>query len=835
MKNKRSSDDDVPAAGKGEGLLIWKEKSSIDRKEGSQIVSGRHGLEVNMGHARGPNNAMLRPKGINSSTVEEETRRRRSCLNPPALSAERTDYVLDNKPPFLVFGHVPERLDMCVSIDLKLRGHVPHHRDEVWRNLSTNREIALFTGDVHKLPASSDFSFRSNNSDWISTTGLESEGLVELAESRKRHNSLRSAGLEDVKKAISGSRMSKPNELRMDDIGASLSVFPKATHQATGALRHTHVHHLSSMVHSNIPGQKLGFVRREKQARLERILGLLSCPSEICLRDNPFWIRATLRSSRTCFIFGQDKGNNEAVVLQMTKTKLLTFGRKTPSLSFQQEKETVNGRRHIAPDWQRRAFGVDLYWTLNGRSDKTIVFGDASDKAIVLVTEKVESVVKTDTGLQKLEFIAEDGSPMDVDHEDVVMGDATNSRICRNLRFLHQPPIDLSISLFIERLLRTENLFNVGVLQIIDYPPTQFAMRLVFANRDPDRHCRCSRKGDARSDIFFALIFPSGVLHVRQASMLAVQSLHDFDVNCTKKLQQEGFARMMLALLTIGTCLEPAVRSMTGLHSVSHVCESWLCFSRCYFGKRETPRLLLDASEVKSPPEKRGRPSKVEPETLLKRLLMPPKYDYICNTMVEEGREKKLLSSAFARYPEPMTDTSEPQTDLIRVAETSLKTVLGTLNEADWWAMVFLPRGALFVPLRFKLSFSLTLACSSAITMNYGLIPVPGLFICSICRKVDMGVGCALCGEQREMYLENVLSHCLEKEPGVATICRCDGCRAVQEKLRELRYEIERREHVREADAMVVDDKDVSMESLDGMERDVIMEGMEVAAKQNSR
>ncbi|KAJ7596727.1 hypothetical protein C8J56DRAFT_295687 [Mycena floridula] len=63
-------------------------------------------------------------------------------------------------------------------------------------------------------------------------------------------------------------------------------------------------------------------------------------------------------------------------------------------------------------------------------------------------------------------------------------------------------------------------------------------------------------------------------------------------------------------------------------------------------------------------------------------VLMAPKYDYIWNTVVEEGREKKLLSSAFTRYPEPMIDTSEPQTDLIRVAETSLKMVLGTPNEA---------------------------------------------------------------------------------------------------------------------------------------------------------
>ncbi|KAJ7594990.1 hypothetical protein C8J56DRAFT_1044707 [Mycena floridula] len=512
--------------------------------------------------------------------------------------------------------------------------------------------------------------------------------------------------------------------------------------------------------------------------------------------------------------------------------------------------------------------------------DKTIVFGDASDKAIVLVTEKVESVVKTDTGLQKLEFIAEDGSPMDVDHEDVVMGDATNSRICRNLRFLHQPPIDLSISLFIERLLRTENLFNVGVLQIIDYPPTQFAMRLVFANRDPDRHCRCSRKGDARSDIFFALIFPSGVLHVRQASMAHCrQEDKHFTAYATAcgteltrfrcQLHEEAAAgrvceddvgaldywdvsRARCSIYDWSSfCLldDPQLVSSSATLTQTRLRELALLLAmlfrqardaeivaRC---ERKTSWITLPATVL----ELFKRFDVVEP------VLMPPKYDYICNTMVEEGREKKLLSSAFARYPEPMTDTSEPQTDLIRVAETSLKTVLGTLNEADWWAVVFLPRGALFVPLRFKLSFSLALACSSAITMNYGLIPVPGLFICSICRKVDMGVGCALCGEQREMYLENVLSHCLEKEPGVATICRCkyymlicrdsDGCRAVQEKLRELRYEIERREHVREADAMVVDDKvddkDVSMESLDGMERDVIMEGMEVAAKQNSR
>ncbi|KAJ7597852.1 hypothetical protein C8J56DRAFT_329249 [Mycena floridula] len=56
--------------------------------------------------------------------------------------------------------------------------------------------------------------------------------------------------------------------------------------------------------------------------------------------------------------------------------------------------------------------------------------------------------------------------------------------------------------------------------------------------------------------------------HIRQLAIQSLRPRYDFDVNCTKKLQQEGSARMISALLTIRTCLEPAIRSMTGLHSV---------------------------------------------------------------------------------------------------------------------------------------------------------------------------------------------------------------------------------------------------------------------------
>ncbi|KAJ7573964.1 hypothetical protein C8J56DRAFT_1065215 [Mycena floridula] len=132
--------------------------------------------------------------------------------------------------------------------------------------------------------------------------------------------------------------------------------------------------------------------------------------------------------------------------------------------------------------------------------------------------------------------------------------------------------------------------------------------------------------------------------------------------------------------------------------------------------------------------------------------------------------------------------------------------------------------------------------------------------VLSLCGKVEIAVCCALCGEQQEIYLKRVLSHSLQKEPGVANICRCKyyvlmcrdsvGCCVVQDRFKELKQEIERRERVREALAMVVDykgddkvdnkdvsmmvvddkgddkvdDKDVSMEMLDAVERDVFME-----------
>ncbi|KAJ7572331.1 hypothetical protein C8J56DRAFT_1076737 [Mycena floridula] len=65
--------------------------------------------------------------------------------------------------------------------------------------------------------------------------------------------------------------------------------------------------------------------------------------------------------------------------------------------------------------------------------DKTIFCGDINNKTIILVnadaTEKVECIRETDADQQSLESIAEVCGPMDVDDDDIVMGDATKDHI----------------------------------------------------------------------------------------------------------------------------------------------------------------------------------------------------------------------------------------------------------------------------------------------------------------------------------------------------------------------------------------------------------------------
>ncbi|KAJ7593112.1 hypothetical protein C8J56DRAFT_1013301 [Mycena floridula] len=58
-----------------------------------------------------------------------------------------------------------------------------------------------------------------------------------------------------------------------------------------------------------------------------------------------------------------------------------------------------------------------------------------------------------------------------------------------------------------------------------------------------------------------------------------------------------------------------------------------------------------------------------------------PAYDFMWNTTVEEGREKKLLASAFIRNREPTIYASEKLPDPAGVAEATVKMVFGTPQE----------------------------------------------------------------------------------------------------------------------------------------------------------